>query len=517
MHYLRFILLLLVLIPAGLFSQSEWIGIETNHQLIYKTSDRGDKIMDFSHAGYRGGGVALPDVPVKKTVNRISGISDYTDLIQEAIDEVSALPLIEGFRGTVLLAPGKYPCSRTLTIKKDGVVLRGSGTDSKESVIVMQGDKHTAIVLNNEISRGTGNRLGTVDTNKFSFKITDDYIPAGASSFTVENALGLASGDNIEICKPVTEKWIQFMEMDNLVRDGKPQTWIKEGSYIITERVVAAIDGNRITLTVPLADSYNSRFTDGNTIGVVANNVKRLKNAGVENLQIESPHQAVNHSDALYYALNIQGEDCWARDIDCIETMESVRIGGRKITLERVNVIRKALHEGASKPAEFAPNGGQVLVKDCSVEGDNIWFVAVGAGQTGPIVFLNCTFKGNGRIEGHQRWSTGMLFDNCILPDGGIDFKNRGSMGSGHGWGTAWSVAWNCKAKNYVNQLPPGTYNWVIGSTGERMRLPRPFDKEGLLPEGIFDSHGTPVSPKSLYLAQLKERLGEDAIISILY
>ena len=517
MYHLRFILLLEVLIPTCLFPQSEWVRIGSNHQLIYKTSDKGDKIMDFSHAGYRGGGVAIPDIPVKKIINRISGISDYTNLIQEAIDEVSALPLIEGFRGTVLLAPGKYPCSRAITISEDGVVLRGSGTHSKESVIVMQGDKHTAIVLNNEISRGTGNRLGTVDTNKFSYKIADDYISAGASSFTVENALGLASGDNIEICKPVTEKWIQFMQMDNLVRDGKPQTWIKAGSYIITERQISAVDGNRITLTVPLADSYDSRFTDDNTTLVVANNVKRLKNAGVENLQIVSPDQAVNHVEALYYALNIQGEDCWARDIDCIETMESVRIGGRRITLERVNVIRKALHAGSSKPAEFAPNGGQVLVKDCSVEGDNIWFVAVGAGQTGPIVFLNCKFKGNGRIEGHQRWSTGMLFDNCILPDGGIDFKNRGSMGSGHGWGTAWSVAWNCEAKNYVNQLPPGTYNWVIGSTGERLRLPRPFVKEGLLPEGIFDSHGKQVVPKSLYLAQLKERLGEDAITSILY
>jgi len=507
MCYLRYIMLLLILIPTGLFGQSEWIRMGTNDKLIYKISNKGDRIMDFSHAGYRGGGVALPDIPVKKVVNQISGITDYTDLIQEAIDEVSALPLIEGFRGTVLLSPGRYPCSRTLTISKNGVVLRGSGTDSKESVIVMQGDKHTAIVLNNEISRGTGNRLGTVDTNKFSYKITDDYIPSGASSFTVENALGLASGDNIEICKPVTEKWIQFMQMDNLVRDGKPQTWIKAGSYIITERVIAAIDGNRVTLTVPLADSYNSLFTDDNTILIVVNDIKRLTSAGAENLQIESPHQAVNHSDALYYALNINGEDCWARDIDCIETMESVRIGGRRITLERVNVIRKALHVGASKPAEFAPNGGQILVKDCSVEGDNIWFVAVGAGQTGPIVFLNCKFKGNGRIEGHQRWSTGMLFDNCILPDGGIDFKNRGSMGSGHGWGTAWSVAWNCKAKNYVNQLPPGAYNWVIGSAGEKLRLPRPFDKEGLLAEGIFDSHGQHVAPKSLYLAQLVERM----------
>jgi hypothetical protein len=68
----------------------------------------------------------------------------------------------------------------------------------------------------------------------------------------------------------------------------------------------------------------------------------------------------------------------------------------------------------------------------CSVEADNVWFAGTGAGISGPIVLLNCTFTGNGHIEGHQRWTTGLLLDNCLVPDGGIDFKNRGSMGSGH-------------------------------------------------------------------------------------
>ena len=236
----------------------------------------------------------------------------------------------------------------------------------------------------------------------------------------------------------------------------------------------------------------------------------------MENLRIESPPQAVNHTAALYYAVRVIGEDCWLRDLDLIETMESVGFGGHRITAQRVAVVRKALHEGESKPAEFAPNAGQVLLDQCSVEGDNIWFVAVGSGQTGPIVFLNCRFKGNGRIEGHQRWSTGVLLDNCIAPDGGIDFKNRGSMGSGHGWGTAWCVAWNCEAGDYVNQMPPGTCNWVIGSKGKRTQLPRPWSGPNL-PEGIFDSHGVNVVPQSLYLAQLKERLGPEALENIGY
>jgi len=135
----------------------------------------------------------------------------------------------------------------------------------------------------------------------------------------------------------------------------------------------------------------------------------------------------------------------------------------------------------------------------------------------GPIVLLHCTFRGNGHIEGHQRWTTGMLLDDCRVPEGGIDFMNRGSMGSGHGWGTGWSVAWNCTAKSYVVQQPPGAINWMIGCLGPNVPTPRPFDKEPSLPLGTSDSPGTPVTPQSLYLAQLAERLGPQAVKSIGY
>ena len=97
---------------------------------------------------------------------------------------------------------------------------------------------------------------------------------------------------------------------------------------------------------------------------------------------------------------------------------------------------------------------------------------------------------------------------------------NRGIMGSGHGWAIGWAVAWNCKAKSYLNQMPPGAANWVVGSSGEKQKKPRPSSPqvaEPLLPEGIYDSHGSPVAPASLYLAQLAERLGNNAIKNIDY
>src|SRR5262245_35503811 len=90
-------------------AESQWVRSGRDGKLIYKTTPAGDRIMDFSHAGYMGGGVALPNVAVKQTVN--SSGSDDTAAIQKAINEVAALKIENGFRGAVLLAPGIFICS----------------------------------------------------------------------------------------------------------------------------------------------------------------------------------------------------------------------------------------------------------------------------------------------------------------------------------------------------------------------------------------------------------------------
>src|SRR4030095_2278206 len=69
-------------------------------KLVYVADSLGNKIPDFSNAGYKGGGVTIPYVPVKSIVWPVPG--DNSDKIQKAIDSVSALPIdIFGFRGAV--------------------------------------------------------------------------------------------------------------------------------------------------------------------------------------------------------------------------------------------------------------------------------------------------------------------------------------------------------------------------------------------------------------------------------
>jgi hypothetical protein len=127
-----------------------------------------------------------------------------------------------------------------------------------------------------------------------------------------------------------------------------------------------------------------------------------------------------------------------------------------------------------------------------------------GSNVPGPNVFLDAVAKNSHADVGpHHRWSAGGLFDN-IVTDNGLNVRNRGNSGSGHGWAGANMVAWNSTAKQMIITNPPGAQNWAIGCT--------PGAQSG---DGIFDSVNKAVWPKSLYLQQLTDRLGPAAVAAI--
>ncbi len=520
------ILITLLAVQRGFGVDSQWVHVGSAGNLIYKTTDAGDRIMDFSFAGYEGGGVALPDVAVKKTVAP-SGTDD-TAAIQSALDAVAKLPFDHKFRGAVLLAPGTFICSKTITIPANGIVLRGSGAGQGGTTIKMIGARHEAIVIgkprganvvtsDEEIS--TQESTATSEFTAAHTAITDSYVPGGTNVVSVANAANFAVGDLIAIRRPTTAAWVHFMEMDTLCRDGRQQTWIGLNRAGITQRKIVAITGNQLVLDIPLADSYDAKYLDppGATITKLRPS-SIINHVGVEHLHIQCPPMEVAYGNAPYSAVRVAGDDCSARDLFCEETMNSTTLAGNRITMENVVVTHTYPNLGASKPTDFSIEGSQILIDRCKITGDNEYFVWTGSLEPGPNVILNSVFRGHGsRIQPHQRWSTGLLIDNCTVPDGGIDFMNRGVAGSGHGWTMAWAVAWNCIAKSYVIQQPPGAANWAIGCIGQRIQTARLFDTAPILAEGFFDSHGTPVYPQSLYLAQVSQRLGPDAPANIGY
>ena len=507
----RWVILLLAIcaVPAIHAAESPWAHPDPTGRLQYQTLPAGDRIMDFSSAGYMGGGVKLPALPVKKTVRPTGG--DDSAAIQSAINQVAELPAVNGMRGAVLLDGAKFVCSKPLTISTGGIVLFGIGTT--KTIIDMAGAPHVCLEIKGKRS---------VQSEGKPVKITDAYVPSGTSTFTAESVSGLKVGDTILITRPVTPEWVSFMGMDSLERDGKSEHWISKP--LVAERVIKEISGKKITLDIPLSDSLDA--TQLKPTGATVCKAKitgEISQVGVESLSIVSRPQPVEITVDHNSGIAFDGvADGWVCDVNIVNALGSIDItASRRLTVENVQMEHQSATKGHAKPLDIRIDGSQIFIDRCSGRGDDLFPVATGGSVIGPNVVLNFVFHGNSHLEPHMRWATGLLVDNCHLPEGGIDLMNRGTMGSGHGWAIGWGVAWNCSAKTFVIQQPPGSMNWAIGCRGARETAAQPSsgaDKNApKLPEGIIDSHNNPVLPKSLYLAQLLERLGPQALKNIGY
>ena len=493
---------------------SSWVHYDGHGRLQYATDSVGDRIIDYSSAGYHGGGVALPTISAQATVSPSGG--DDTTAIQSAIDAVAALqPDKRGFRGAVLLSPGTFNVSATLHITASGVVLSGSGSGSGGSLITMTGSPFTLLAVSGSGSYVQGSAVS----------MTDSYVPSGATSFNVSDASGFSVGEPVLINRPVTAAWVHFVGMDTLVRNGLPQTWIAPGGAILTDRSITAIHGNRISIDAPLTDSFDSQFLSppGGTVAPYTF-AGRISEVGIEHLAIVAPNQAV--TGTLYQAVTVSSvQDGWLRDLHIQDTENSITLSNtnKQITLDSVDVVHTYAQTNSAAPADFALSGTQILANNCSVTGHgNTWPFVAQAEVTGPVVVLKAYADDRG-FAPHQRWATGLLCDSCQFPSSymadksGVSYSNRGDFGSGQGWDAAWSVAWNVTTTYFLIQQPPGTDNWCIGCTGTVLSEAAPGGDGTILPNGIYDSPGVPVTPGSLYLAQLKQRLGIRALHNIGY
>src|ERR1039458_5452455 len=133
--------------------------------------------IDFSYAGYKGGGADPPTVSAAISVRPTGG--DDTELLQQAIDHVSGLPLRgNGFRGAVQLRPGRYRVAGHLEMRTSGVVLRGSGN---ATIVATGTGRRTLIEMGDVAEVATGPAVG----------VTDETVPAGGMVLTLESVAGL--------------------------------------------------------------------------------------------------------------------------------------------------------------------------------------------------------------------------------------------------------------------------------------------------------------------------------------
>ncbi|MHC4808327.1 MAG: hypothetical protein ACYTBX_19000, partial [Planctomycetota bacterium] len=258
--------------------------------LIYRPTQIGDRVPNFSMVGYGGGGVPIPDALAFLSANRIVSVApgpgdDYRR-IQDAIDQVSTMRLNElGLRGVVQLQAGDYQIddNRTLSIRASGVVLRGSGAG--ETVLTATGTgQKTLLNVSGSYSSST--------VPWTTHEVIDKYVPVGAASLRVDSVVNLNVGDRVVVHRRCNDAWITEIGMDRIPDRGDTAQW-KAGSYqFYMDRVIVGIDGNRVFLNAPLTTSIDRRWGGGRIYAI--NEIGRLREVGIENLRAVSQYDGLD-------------------------------------------------------------------------------------------------------------------------------------------------------------------------------------------------------------------------------
>lgn len=502
-------------------------------KLVYIQDSLGNKIPDFSNAGYKGGGVSIPYVAIKETVWPLPG--NNTEHVQAAIDRVSALPLdASGFRGTVLLKMGIYNLEKPIYIKASGVVLRGEGMSDVGTILVgkiakeNQGPSFRRPALIN-----IGGTTGVKPQDETKQAITDKYVPVGAVSFTVASAKNFKKGDKVLVRRIGNQDWIKAIGEDSLTvgrNRWRPFT-------ITYDRIITDIKGNTVTVDGPVFTAIESRWGGGELVKYTD---ERIEQVGVENLRGISEYDpavrtkaygnmdrtsfddpAVRYEGEEYFSdenhyfnfINISNaKNVWVRNMTALHFGSSVvqaNAGTKWITVQDSESREPVSIRMGARRFTFQMNGQFCLVQRCFSQKGRHSFVLQGSEASGNVFFDCRVVNPYSTSEPHNRWVNGVLYDNVKAPLTARYWKDFSI-----GWAGANIVFWNCEG-DFLIQSPPTAKNYSFGHIGVHAVIFNAPLQDLAKPRGHIESLDEHVTPKSLYLTQLKERLGMDAVKNV--
>jgi hypothetical protein len=491
----------LILLPALAWAKETPPPVATGKdgRLAYEDLSRGDRVPDFSHAGYRGGGVPLPEVRARIRVS--PGEGDDGARIQAAIDYIAGLPAdTDGTRGAVLLDHGHFEIAGQLRITAGGVVLRGSGTGEDGTILIATGtDRRTLVSISGAPHPG-------IPDTTIAVTVTDDYVPVGSRKLRLTSTEGLKNSSLIVIERASPPEWLAQLGMD-VAPARQPYSW-KPGCYNIRwDRTITAIDGDTITLDSPLTTAID-RTLAGATV-TVRDPSGLVTECGVENLRLVSDFDLENPLDEqhAWNAIDLQhARDAWVSDVTGVHFSGSLVHAGdqvTRVTVQDCQAIDPISELGGSRRMAFHNLGQQVLFQRCRSEHGGNDFTT-GDLAAGPNVFLDCTAAETKGFSGSTgSWSSGLLFDGVKIDGGALRLDNLETWNQGVGWAAANSMIWQCQASNIVSRQPPGAHNWVVASWGQFMG------------NGSWSATNQFARPASLYCAQLDERCGKGALAAL--
>ncbi|HEX2101718.1 MAG TPA: hypothetical protein VHF69_13680, partial [Candidatus Synoicihabitans sp.] len=347
---------------TGAQVKERFVTTDARGGLVYRAAERGDRIPDFSHAGYAGGGVPLPVPPIRIVVE--PSVGDDGARIQAALDQVAAMPPdADGLRGAVYLAPGRFEVAGQLRLTASGVVLRGAGSGEDGTVVVATGQGRRTLI---EIA-GAGDRRRREPTHV----VSADYVPVGVTTLTLTNRSGLVVGDRVWVERQPNDAWLSALGMD-VAPARTPYRWKRDDVVVGWDRTIVAVDGPRITLNAPLTTALDPAF--GTATVAVYEWPERLRNVGVEHLRCVSVFDGGNPRDEehAWMAVALDAvEDAWVADVTAVHFVSSavhVGAGARAVTVQDCQSLAPVSELAGYRRQAFHTSGQLTLFQRCRSE-----------------------------------------------------------------------------------------------------------------------------------------------------
>lgn len=336
--------------------------------------------------------------------------------------------------------------------------------------------------------------------------LVDDDVPTGAVSFQVEDGSGFAAGDPVIVMQQYTDAWAEEIGMAAY----EPDPWYGSRYTYTFERRVAAVSGNTLTVDQPLVNPIRQAHSRAYVYKYAP---AKLTNVGVERLRLLSEFASATDENHGQYGIAFSNaENGWVRNVTSSYFMKGLvsLTDTRHVTVQdSADLAPRSIVVGARRyPIFIYGQSSNNLFQRCYAE-DGRHSFGTSARVPGPNVFLDSLAVASRDDSGpHNNYALASLYDN--VSGGTLRVWQRPSE---HGWSGAQHVLWNVYGDGGVAWLgepgeikldsAPGTKSFAFGAAG------------ALTGGGAWVSPGAPVTPRSLYLQQLKDRLGQSAVDAV--
>ena len=357
--------------------------------------------------------------------------------------------------------------------------------------------------------------------------VTDDYTPLGSMKIKVANARAFRPGDKVVLRRIGNQDWVKVMGMD--ASDNRTPWRVPFNTD--WDRTVTDVQGNTVSIDAPITCAIEKKWGGGELYKY--DDSGRIEHVGIENMRGMSEFDPSvrtreygnmdrnnyvaeeYYSDENHYYNFVTFDNMrngWVRNCTALHfvySMVGTARGSKAITIQDCVSREPISQRRGARRFVFGLRGQLALVQRCSSDKGRHSFMC-GQSSASGNVFLNCEATlPYSSSEPHEQWATGNLYDNVKAPLTARFWKDINI-----GWAGANTVFWNCEGY-FLVQKPPTAQNYSFGHLGVDSVVFNIPLQDQTKETGFIESLDRHVTPRSLYLTQLRERLGEAAVRAI--